>query len=54
MLKALGGIDAAGALRLRGFVGIMAFDATCDGSDDSRSPASRRQRLVRVPSLPAE
>ena len=54
MLKALGGVDAAGALRLRGIVGIMAFDATSDGSDDSRSPASRRQRLVRVPSLPAE
>jgi hypothetical protein len=54
MVERFGGVDAAGAIHLRGIVGIMAFDATSDGSDDSRSPASRRQRLVRMLSLPAE
>ncbi|MGD0510008.1 MAG: hypothetical protein ABSA27_19575, partial [Terriglobales bacterium] len=47
--------DAASTLLLRGVVGIMRVLRTPnDGSDDSSSPASSRQRLTGTPPLPAK
>src|ERR1019366_2392166 len=48
-------VHAAGAVGLRRLVGIMhSLRTPSDGSDDNRSPASRRQQLAGLPPLPAE
>src|ERR1039458_322911 len=55
VLKVLRRVHAAGAVGLRNLVGIMhSLRTPNDGSDDSRSPASSRQRLGGMPPLPAE
>jgi hypothetical protein len=54
VVERLNCVDTAGAIRLRGIVVIRRLGATNDGSDDSRGPASCRQRLAGMPPLPAE